>query len=207
MNHAADAYMRGVALPSVLALAIFCLPAAGGAASWLDASPPAQWNRAGAPVPSAPPPAGDLPTAARCRGTASRLPRGSEEQELASAGWTLFGNAQEAGGTLLVKACTSVDGMCRPLGYQVFVFVGGQFAGTLAPGPMFARSEGNEVRERLVSPDAVVAEFARYAPADPLCCPSRVTTVTYAVHRGSGPPVLVPTRSRTAATVPRPDKP
>ena len=37
---------------------------------------------------------------------------------------------------------SNADGMCRPLGYQFFLFVGDDFAGTLSPAPMDSRTDG-----------------------------------------------------------------
>jgi len=171
-----------------------------GAPAWLEGTHPAGWNRPGAGVPEAPPPAGDLPDVARCRNASARPPGDAVERLVAASGWTLFGAAQEAGGARMVSACTSVDGMCRPLGYQVFVFVDGRFAGTLSPRPMDARGDGSATAQRFLSPVSVVAEFSRYAPSDPLCCPSRFATVSYELRRTARGPVLVPTHVTTAAS-------
>jgi hypothetical protein len=38
----------------------------------------------------------------------------------------------------------------------------------------------------LMSRDRVMATFRRYAADDALCCPSRRTTVTYAIKRSPG---------------------
>jgi len=162
------------------------------APGWLDAASPAGWNRAGARVPRAPARRGDPPTVARCRGGVARPPENAAERQIAAAGWTLFGGAEASGTTQMMSGCTSVDGMCRPAGYQVFVFVGGRFAGTLSPGPMEPRADGSARVQRLLSADAVAAEFARYAPADALCCPSRVATVIFRVERSGAGPVVVP---------------
>ena len=121
----------------------------------------------------------------------ARPPEDAVERQVAAAGWTLFGGAETSGRTRMISGCTSVDGMCRPAGYQVFVFVDGKFAGTLSPRPMEPRTDGAALAQRLLSADAVASEFARYAAANPLCCPSRVATVIYRVQRGPGGPVLV----------------
>ncbi len=50
--------------------------------------------------------------------------------------------AQRFGDGEVVLGRSGVDGMCRPLGYQGFVFVGGRFAGTLAPPTRSAARRG-----------------------------------------------------------------
>ncbi|MGN6674021.1 MAG: LppP/LprE family lipoprotein [Thermomicrobiales bacterium] len=148
-------------------------------ATWLDQQPLAAWNVAGAALPSAPAASGDPPTEARCA-TSSRQPAGPEDQALAGAGWALFGTTLRFGPTVVVQAMSAVDGMCRPRGYQAFVFMNGQFAGTLAPAPMNARADGSLGSITLAS-NQITGQFQRYSPADPLCCPSRISTVTYQV--------------------------
>ncbi|MFN0151544.1 MAG: LppP/LprE family lipoprotein [bacterium] len=159
--------------------------------SWLDKATTmrngaqnAAWNRAGAPVPPVPrrDGAASAADAVRCRETARR-PMLAPDRAVSEAGWTLFGAAQVYGRTTVVKARSAVDGMCRPLGYQVFVFHDGKFAGTLSPIPMDARTDGAETIVRVLSEEEIVAEFARYAPDDALCCPSATSRVTYTIER------------------------
>jgi len=106
----------------------------------------------------------------------------------------------------LVYGLTGHDGMCRPLGYQVFVFVEGQFAGTLSPAPMDSRTDG--ALENIVwtaSADGTVelsALFNRSSEGDPLCCPSRTSFVHYRIDRSGQTPVVVPVSSTTLSTGP-----
>ncbi len=66
------------------------------------------------------------------------------------------------------------------------------FAGTLAPSPMDYQTDGSALTAQLVGGD-VTATFARYAPTDPSCCPSRPTIlVEYRVLRGTSGPLLEP---------------
>ena len=83
------------------------------------------------------------------------------------------------------------DGMCRPFGFQVFVFIDGVFAGTVSPLIMNSRTNGAMSRLALVGRDQVIVDFSRYADDDPLCCPSRVSTVTYRIDRARGVPQLL----------------
>ena len=87
------------------------------------------------------------------------------------------------------------DGMCRPLQYQDFVFVGGVFAGTLAPAPMDTRTDGAINRVSLTSATQLTAEYARYGKSDALCCPSRTTRVNFDI--AADPPAV---RAASAAT-------
>ena len=87
----------------------------------------------------------------------------------------------------MVLGRSGVDGMCRPLGFQGFVFSGGRFAGTLAPRPMDSRSDGAAQAPELWSAGTLSVTFSRYTGRDPLCCPSRVSTVQYRIDvRGQG---------------------
>ncbi len=164
--------------------------------AWLD-QPLANWNRPGAAIPKAPAPQGEPPDTPRCAQLVRR-PTTVMDRALVAAGWRLFGPMQIYGGTAVVTAGSSVDGMCRPLGFQAFVFVDGKLAGTLSPVPMDARTDGAETTARLVSESELFAEFARYAEADPLCCPSRLTTVTYRIERQGKGTVVVPVGAATA---------
>ena len=85
----------------------------------------------------------------------------------------------------MVTAMASVDGMCRPTQVNGFVFVSERLAGTLAPEPTGARTDGAFSRLFLVSPTALTAEFVRYTSSDPLCCPSQVSTVSYSISTGA----------------------
>jgi hypothetical protein len=122
---------------------------------------------------------------------------------LADEGWTLFGPAQVFGETEVLLVASSVDGMCRPLGFQGFVWVDGEIAGTISPALMDSRTDGAAGLVQLRSADRLDVEFARYAPTDPLCCPSRVTAVSYRVQRTPSGPVLRVTSTRSSPAAPR----
>jgi hypothetical protein len=81
--------------------------------------------------------------------------------------------------------------MCRPLGYQGFVFADGRFVGTLAPSPMSARTDGAMVDANLTGPNQLNATFVRYDPSDPLCCPSHPSAhVIYRIQQTDAGPVV-----------------
>ncbi len=86
--------------------------------------------------------------------------------------------------------------MCRPVTYNLFVFVGGRFAGSLSPTPMSSRLDGSSSVVRLPLP-TITAEFARYTSSDTPCCPSSRVTVRYRIDRSDSGPLVVPTEIRT----------
>ncbi|UZQ55205.1 LppP/LprE family lipoprotein [Trichothermofontia sichuanensis B231] len=152
--------------------------------SWLDRAE--NWNRPGASVPPAG--GGNLANCPNNR-RAAALP---EDALVTTAGWTLTGAAYLHGPTTVVMGMADVDGMCRLRQYQVFVFHKGQFAGTLSPQPMDARTDGSLVSHDLYRDDYLGATFARYTPADALCCPSAESYLSYVIQMQAGKPLLVP---------------
>ena len=86
--------------------------------------------------------------------------------------------------------------MCRPAAYNLFVFVGGRFAGVLSPMAMTSRLDSSSGVVRLPLP-GVTAEFVRFASTDPLCCPSSRMTVRYRIDRTAAGPVVAPVEVRT----------
>ena len=144
--------------------------------SWLDEQTPASWNMPGAAIPAA----GRSKEALnpRCR-EAARPAQLDEDKRLGELGWDLVGAYQGGWQILVIRGAAGYDGMCRPHPYQDFVFVRGVFAGTLSPHVMDSRAEGALSRVSLQSGSRLTAEYQRYAPTDPLCCPSRTTTVVF----------------------------
>jgi hypothetical protein len=116
----------------------------------------------------------------------------AEDAALNAAGWRLFLPYPRGWGVTLIAATAGYDGMCRPFPYQWFVFVDGDFAGTVAPEPMFPRTDGAAGAVNLWFTDQLGAEFMRYSPDDPLCCPSGSTSVDYRIDRTPDGPVLNP---------------
>jgi hypothetical protein len=164
------------------------------ASRWLDAKPLANWNKPGAAIPRGPK-AVNMEDIRDCekRGaeeTAKSAPT-PETRQVAAAGWLGTAVDKRAGDTVIVFARNGVDGMCRPLAYQYFVFVGGRFAGTLAPRPMDSRTDGSGYLEEKPQARRFTVDFARYRDTDPLCCPSRTSTVTYEIREAPGGGALV----------------
>jgi hypothetical protein len=183
MHALAPAALGAVALIAALTPS---LAAADG--TWLD-EPLNNWNQAGMDIPQAPPM--DPSTNPQC------LPQGrpaetDSDQALTDAGWTLFAGYNAGWNTRVVRALSGYDGMCRPLGFNVFVFVDGKFAGAISPNLMDSRTDGVGDVRFFAAKDNIIGEFQRYAPTDPLCCPSGSATVFYMVNRTPAGPVLVP---------------
>jgi hypothetical protein len=158
--------------------------------SWLDA-PLTNWNEKLTAVPQAKIDKNAQPLDPRCNDT-HRGGHSPEDKLLTGAGWTLFGEEQQMEDVALVTALTSVDRMCRPLGYQAFVFVGGTLAGTVSPTPMDSRTDGSTAPIHLTSTSTLTVGFARYKPTDALCCPWKRQIVTYNIDRTGPRPLLVP---------------
>lgn len=156
--------------------------------SWLD-QPLGTWNQAGMDLPPAP--AMDPATNPRCL-QQSRPVETDADQALADAGWTLFGGYQGGWNTYVVRGLSGYDGMCRPMGFNEFVFVDGQYAGTISPNLMDSRSDGVGDVRFFAAKDSLSAEFERYTAQDPLCCPSGSASVLYQVRRTASGPVLMP---------------
>lgn len=142
------------------------------------------------------PPAGDEPrddALKHCRLELLRSTVG--EQAVDGAEWTPylhFDRRVTDKDVEIVGGMRDADGMCRPANFNLFVFVGGRFAGTLSPVPMVSRIDGSAGAVRIVSPDTITAEFARYRDEDPLCCPSSRVTVRYRIERSAARVVVVP---------------
>lgn len=174
--------------------------AAQAPAGWLD-RPLVNWNKAGEKVP-APPHAlagGESRSAIASRCTLTPPQSTAAERALDAAGWIPFWNFDQQlvrDDVEIVGGMRGADGMCRPTTYNLFVFVGGRFAGVLSPTPMASRLDSSAGAVRMPLPN-ITADFARYASTDPLCCPSAHVRVTYRVERTAAGPLVVPTQVRT----------
>jgi hypothetical protein len=156
--------------------------------SWLDGDL-TSWNTNGMAIPTAPTVDGN--TDPRCA-ERERPAETDEDNALIAKGWRLFLPYQRGWGVTLVSGLASYDGMCRPLGYQSFVFVDGVFAGTVSPEPMNSRTDGAASDVKLWYADQVSAEYLRYAPDDPLCCPSSTDSIQFTIEDTPDGPALNP---------------
>jgi hypothetical protein len=174
--------------------------------AWLDQRPLANWNRAGAAIPVAPPPSEAI---AGCPPSIIRGPQTEEDRQVVAAGWRLLGTFEGGFGVMVVTGVSDLDGMCRPLGYQVFVFFQERFIGTISPVPMDSRSDGGGSVENLSGPlhdgigpgsmPSLTATFARYRPEDGACCPSATSRVEFSLELTSAGWVLKPGTVTTMA--------
>jgi hypothetical protein len=178
---------------AIVALALFAQASATPSAqsSWLD-RPIAKWQSAGAAMPS--PPATPEPKSALAARCASIVATGSPADALLEkAGWVPFLHVDRRhtrDDVEVVGGMAAATAACEPATFNLFVFVGGQFAGTLSPSSMYAARDGAAGSVRLTGQDALTTEFARYTAADAECCPSSIVRVTYRVNRQSSVPVL-----------------
>jgi hypothetical protein len=183
--------MRVQSIVSLLASAavLACsVPANADSGSWLDKKPLLSWNVPGVAIPKATKSnSGNL---GRCTSTI-RKPQTPADRMVASAGWKLFGPYQLYADTAIVMGEADADGMCRPTGYQGFVFVRGRFAGTLSPSAVDDRTDGAFAIPMLYNGTTFSVTYQRYTDKDPLCCPSRSSSVTFKVVQQHGVPVLV----------------
>jgi hypothetical protein len=162
--------------------------------SWLD-RPLASWNAPGRGFPRAKPERESIgEVAARCKLPVLKGTAG--ERALAEAGWLAFhlNDRQIVDRDVeIVGGLAAADGMCRPMHFNVFVFVNGRLAGTLSPAEMTSRGDSSiSGAVRLAADDTIAAQFARFAAHDALCCPSTRLTVRYRIDRTAAPPVVVP---------------
>lgn len=165
-----------------------------GGTSWLDAPHLEPWNKSGMSIPSAP--QGEKNPDPRCRALA-RSPESDEDRQLRDRGWDLIGLPTELGQIRVIGGAADYDGMCRPREFQHFVFVRGTFAGTLSPRTMDSRTDGALGRVQIESDHKLVVAYTRYNGTDPLCCPSRTTTVSFDIEKD--PPVVMPVSASTAS--------
>jgi hypothetical protein len=148
-------------------------------------------------MPPPPAPQGQKNLDPRCREMA-REPASEVDRQVRARGWDLVGPSSEGEQIRVIVGTSDYDGMCRPRQYQEFVFSRGVFAGTLSPHPMDSRTDGALGRVAIQPDGRVHAEYMRYGAADPLCCPSRITTVVFEIEKE--PPVLKPVSASTVAT-------
>lgn len=167
--------------------------------SWLDA-PLTNWNRPSMAIPAAPP-ANASSNDAFCAAE-QRPPETPQDNALVAAGWRLFGSYQGGWDIMIVGGQSDEDGMCRPAGYNYFVFVSGRFAGTVSPTTMDSRTDGAAGLPSIGDSTTLYVTFTRYTASDPLCCPSSSTDVSYGLEGSRGAPALVPESASTTPNTP-----
>jgi hypothetical protein len=167
-------------------------------AGWLD-RPITVWNTPGAAIPRPPSSAEPLEgLLRRCRASAKTIPAAADAA-LGQAGWVPFLHLDRPltrDDVEIVGGMSSAGPGCEASTFNLFVFVGGRFAGTLSPAPMTAARDGVAGAVRITAADAVAAEFARYGPQDAECCPSSRVRVLYRIDRNGSRPAVVATEAR-----------
>jgi hypothetical protein len=166
--------------------------AAAQTTAWLD-RPLQNWNTAGAAIPRSP--AGT--TDRQAEGERCKLPplQTPAARAVAAAGWLPQAHLDRElvkGDVEVVAGFAALDGRCAPTAFHLFVFVGGQFAGTLSPQAMAPGTDASAGVVRFAE-EGLTAEFARYKPGDSNCCPTSRMAVRYRIDRG----LVVPLDART----------
>ena len=168
----------------------------GADGQWL-AGDLASWNTPDSVIPATP---GEASVSFPYCEPIVRPPATPEDVQVARRGWLLVAPYQLGWDVSVVQGTLGFDVNCRPITFQLFVFVDSAFAGTLAPEPMLSRDDGALVDFGLGA-DGVSALYDRYTPSDGLCCPSGQTRVQFAVERTPSGPVVIP---RQAEDLPEP---
>jgi hypothetical protein len=156
---------------------------------WLDMNPLPNWNnRSRAIMQTKKISADELK---RCAVTI-RQPSLPQDFLLTRMNWTLVGAAQVHGKTTVIGTAGAFDGMCRPLQFEMRVFVGNRVAGTLSPAPTDARTDGSLVNVKMTSATTLTAEYLRYRLSDPLCCLYKTEAATFVIKPDGANFLLVP---------------
>ena len=99
-------------------------------------------------------------------------------------------------GIEVIGGMTAATPGCAPERFNLFVFVNGSFAGTVAPAAMTPSRDGVAGAVRVTGADTITVEFARYLPSDSECCPSSRERVSYRIETTGAGPTLVATSTR-----------
>ena len=91
----------------------------------------------------------------------------------------------------ILEGTGGADSQCQPASFNLFVFAGGRFIGTLSPDLMTSRRDGSPGAVRLGN-DMVNAEFLRFRDRDPDCCPSSHMVVRFQIDRTRAVPSIIP---------------
>jgi hypothetical protein len=162
-------------------------------ARWLD-QPLTSWNAQAAVIPQAG--LADVVRAAldqRCG--SARLEPDTTTDAIRAAGWVPFLHLDQAiarGEVAVIGGMTAASRGCEPESFNLFVFVGGKFAGTASPVAITPARDGAAGAVRITGADSLTVEFARYQAGDSECCPSSRVRVTYRIDKLASGPTLIP---------------
>jgi hypothetical protein len=184
----------GVVLLGIVTLTV-AETTAQAVAEWLD-RPMARWNQ---PILPTPPPGTDAHDALvrRCGSAAARASTAAAAVD--KAGWVPFLHLDRQiarDEVEVIGGMSAASPGCEPSVFNLFVFAGGSFAGTISPAAMAPSRDGVVGAVRITGADALTAEFARYTPKDAECCPSSRVRVTYRIDRNGTRPTLMATDAR-----------
>ena len=99
-------------------------------------------------------------------------------------------------GIEIVGGMSAATPGCVPELFNLFVFVGGAYAGTVSPTAMTPSRDGAAGPVRITGADTITVEFARYKPGDAECCPSSRERVSYRIEKTTAGATLVATGTR-----------
>ena len=173
------------------------LLAAQLAAGWLD-RPMAGWNQPTTNVPASRITAdAEATLERRCGAPQSASARSVDA--IRKARWVPFLHLDQTIASNDIEVIGGMTGAtpgCEPLYFNLFVFVGGVFAGTVSPAMMAPSRDGTAGAVRITGADTLTVEFARYMPGDAECCPSSRVRVSYKIDKTGAGPTLIPTDAR-----------
>ena len=178
------------------AVVLLCSRGAAAQTAWLD-QPLTGWNASGSALPK-----GTADNTARVDAQKRcKLfpPATTAARALEAAGWIAqphLDRPLSSNDIEIVAGFSALDAECAPAAFNLFVFVGERFAGTLSPGLMTPRKDAAAGPVRFVN-EGISAEFARYKPGDSDCCPTARVAVQYRIDRSPSGPSVVPVTVRT----------
>ncbi len=170
---------------------------AADAVSWFD-RPLANWNEPGAPVPAAST-SGESREAIAKRGALTPRRSTAGERALADAGWIPFLHVDRQlirDDIEIVGGLVAADELCQPADFNLFVFVGGRFAGTLSPIRMRPQMDGSPGAVRIAGLDAITAEFSRFRDGAPSCRAWAHVAMRFQIDRTTPQAVVGPVERR-----------
>jgi hypothetical protein len=118
---------------------------------------------------------------------------------LRRARWVPFLHLDQAiarDGIEVIGGMTAASPGCVAENFNLFVFVDGAFAGTVARTAMTPARDGVAGAVRITGAYTLTVEFARYRPGDSECCPSSRERVSYRIEKTGAGPTLVTTGTR-----------
>jgi hypothetical protein len=109
-----------------------------------------------------------------------REPETANEKVVGKSGWRFHKKwvGSVKGNVELVQAFGFFDTQCRLMQTRGLVFLRRTFVGTISPGAMDARWDGEVQLAAVLESGEIVASFDRYKDEDPMCCPSRESVAT-----------------------------